>query len=73
MRATCILLLLLTGCSEDPVVLAKKQEQQAYHASAKVVRICRDGSRIWEYKDGRRFSSFANEIKPGLLLTEVCS
>lgn len=51
MRPVAILFstFLLTACGETP----EEKAHREYHAAAVVVKICRDGTYIWKYPDGK--------------------
>lgn len=55
------LALFLSGCGDSPEEIARKE----YWNSGRLVKICRDGTRIYRMKDGRYFTGglFPNLIE----------
>lgn len=75
MRTALAILVAITlaGCESE----AEERERKAareYTDGLVVVRVCRDGTRIWQGTDGRRFviNFGASIVSPDIPLKDVC-
>lgn len=68
-----LLALLVAGCESQ-----EEQEQQRrdaeYRKTARVIRVCPDGTMIFRMADERRFTSgfFPHEVHPDIKTEEIC-